>query len=179
MSAESVIAACAAVVALLALVVSIEQMRVMRLHNRKSVRPILRFSSGYVGDGDVVGVRLRNSGLGPAMILRSELWLDGVSLGSFSRESASRVTGELPQAKIRSATVEEGSVLEHEFAENLLSVEGFEWGRATDMAFFGLVHERLRIEITYESIYGGEGFVACFPREGVARAGSDGVPGAR
>jgi hypothetical protein len=82
-SAEAVIAECAAVIALLALIVSIEQMRASRMHSRKSVRPVLQFRSGYVKPG-LVGLSLQNVGLGPAVIVRSRVWLDGSDVGSFS-----------------------------------------------------------------------------------------------
>lgn len=163
MSAEAVTAACAAVIALLALIVSGEQMRTARVHNRKSVRPILRFASGYV-DSDVVGLRVKNVGLGPAIVLRSEIWLDRESLGSFSREVADRLRQECPLVSIRTATIEHGSILENGFTEDLLSASDFEWGRTRDMDFFNLIHSRLRLQINYESIYGGESFNVEFPR---------------
>lgn len=165
MDAGTVVATCAAAIALMALFVSIGQMQATRLHNRKSVRPILRFSSGYVGPDNTVGLRLENSGLGPAIVVKSEVWLDGTSLGSYSRESSDRLKDEVPTLGVQSTTIESGTVLEQRFVANLLSVDDFEWGRVDQMSFFTLVHERLRLEIRYESIYGGEGLVARFPRE--------------
>jgi hypothetical protein len=162
LSPESIIAGCAAVIALAAAVVSTEQMRVTRLHNRKSLRPILRFRSGHVGPGDTVGLHLRNVGLGPAVVLTTQIWLDGDSLGSFSPETAARIQEEFPQLRIRTVTVSD-AVLEHQFAENLISIEDFDRERSSHRDFDALIHERLRLTIVYDSVYGGERFVAEFP----------------
>jgi hypothetical protein len=54
---------CAAVIALLSLVVTIVQVRATRTHNRKSVRPVLQIGDTF-HRGEQAGLLLSNVGLG-------------------------------------------------------------------------------------------------------------------
>lgn len=57
------VAMCAAVIALLSLVVTIVQVRATRTHNRKSVRPVLQIGDTF-HRGEQAGLLLSNVGLG-------------------------------------------------------------------------------------------------------------------
>lgn len=84
MSAETVIAVAATVIALGSLWVSWAQTRAARLHNRQSVRPLLRIRR--IRQDDMVGLKLVNAGLGPAVVTRSVVRLDGAAAGEWNRE---------------------------------------------------------------------------------------------
>lgn len=88
MSAETVIAVAATVIALGSLWVSWAQTRAARLHNRQSVRPLLRIRR--IRQDDMVGLKLVNAGLGPAVVTRSVVRLDGAAAGSGTGRSRGR-----------------------------------------------------------------------------------------
>ncbi|WP_242705203.1 MULTISPECIES: hypothetical protein [Streptomyces] len=90
MKAETVTAICAVVIAVASLVVSVYQTRAMRQHNRHSVRPILQLHQGWPAGGRA-GIRLINSGLGPAIIVDGTLTVDGEVVGSWNAPSVDRL----------------------------------------------------------------------------------------
>jgi len=69
--ANAVVSAVAAVIALAALGLTIQQTRMTRAHNRLSVQPVLDFGETY-RQGERAGLQLRNVGLGPAQILSGD-----------------------------------------------------------------------------------------------------------
>lgn len=75
MNAETVTAICAVVIAIASLVVSVYQTHAIRQHNHHSVRPVLQLQGGWPTGGKA-GIRLINSGLGPAVIVESTLTVD-------------------------------------------------------------------------------------------------------
>lgn len=82
-------ATCAAVIALLSLVVTIAQVRATQTHNRKSVRPVLQMDTSFHPGGQA-GLLLSNVGLGPARIVSSRLQVDERVLGSSARTRSTR-----------------------------------------------------------------------------------------
>jgi hypothetical protein len=158
MNASTVIAVCAAVIAGASLGVSVYEARATRMHNRRSVQPLLALW-GKLSTGATSGVGLRNSGLGPAKITASKLILDGVELGDLSRSTIDKLLGSL-SFPVATTTLGSQTFLETGFEEFLLSVESYD--EAQHREFYELIESRLRIEIQYDSIYGGEKFRAAY-----------------
>src|SRR5512146_1058775 len=84
MDANTVIAICSVIIAVASLGVSAYVAWATRKHNRLSVRPLLGFTTTFPV-GATAGLRLSNSGLGPARITNSQLTYKGKLLGEFSR----------------------------------------------------------------------------------------------
>src|ERR1700730_18400738 len=72
MDASTVTAICSVVIAVASLAVSAYVARATRKHNRLSVRPLLGLTTACSA-GATAGLRLTNSGLGPARIVSSQL----------------------------------------------------------------------------------------------------------
>jgi hypothetical protein len=85
MSASIVVAICATVIAVLSLTVTVYEAWATRRHDRISVRPFLEPRIG-LRQGHTAGLQLINSGLGPAVITKTVLTLDGSHLGSSARQ---------------------------------------------------------------------------------------------
>jgi hypothetical protein len=158
-NASIVVAICATVIAVLSLAVSIYEARAARRHNRISVRPFLALGVS-LPVGGTAGLRLSNSGLGPAAITRTILTLDGESLGEYSEDSVNDLRGKL---SIRPAAVTfRKTILAADYDQFLLSVGPF--GRTEHAEFADLLRHRLGLEIHYESLYGGEDYKTEWPR---------------
>ena len=115
------------------------------------------------------GLRLRNVGLGPAEIISGEIWLDGRRREEpFGRPVIDAVRAELGAAQRRpsATTFGSGPVLPTGYAAFVLSVDRFH--PVEDCAFVALVG-RLRIVITYASLYGDKAVVDWSP----VRSGGD------
>ena len=153
MNAGVVIAICATVIAVLSLAVSVSEARATRRHNRISVRPFLELRV-TLSQGRRAGLQLINAGLGPAVITRAILTLDGQSLGEYGEDSVNVLRGQL---SIRPAAVTfRKTILAVDYDQFLLSVEPFD--RAEHAEFADLLRHRLGLEIHYESLYGGEDY---------------------
>lgn len=74
---DTIIAAGAVSIALAALVVAIVQAFQIRKHNRLSVVPYLTFYISYGAETVPFGVHLANNGVGPAILKRLDICLDG------------------------------------------------------------------------------------------------------
>jgi hypothetical protein len=157
-NASTVIAVCATVIAGASLSVSVYEARAARAHNRRSVQPLLvlwgKFSTGATS-----GLGLSNSGLGPAKVTDSKLTLDGVELGDFSRSTVDKLRDPLP-FPVAATTFDGQSFLETDFEQFLLSVDSCDV--LQHRKFYELIESRLRIEIRYDSVYGGEQFTAVY-----------------
>jgi hypothetical protein len=153
MNASIVVAICAVVIAVLSLAVSVYEARATRRHNRISVRPSLELRVG-LSQGRLAGLQLINAGLGPAVVTRAILTLDGEPLGEFSEDSVNVLRGRL---SVRPAAVTfRKAILATDYNQFLLSVESFD--RTEHAEFADLLRHRLGLEIHYESLYGGEGY---------------------
>ncbi|WP_369776365.1 hypothetical protein [Streptomyces sp. R33] len=156
MKAETVTAICAVVIAVASLVVSIYQTRAMRQHNRHSVRPVLQLHRGWPVGGRA-GIRLINSGLGPAVVVDSVLTVDGEPIGAWCESSVDRVREGLPVSP-SAVTFNRGEVLATDYEQYLLSVAGYDPHGHADVE--DLINRRVTLKIRYESLYGGEDYTA-------------------
>jgi hypothetical protein len=161
--ANTVIAICGVVIAVASLGVSAYVAWATREHDRLSVRPLLEFTTTFPA-GATAGLRLSNSGLGPARITSSLLTLDGKPLGAFSRTHVDDLRDGL-DVRPHATTLGEGQpFLDTDYQQFLLSVDSYDPSQHHE--FRELIEGRLRLEIQYESIYGGEGFTVVYPRHG-------------
>lgn len=155
MNSETVIAASAVVIAVASLVVSVRQGLTARQHNRNSVRPLLVLQRTLV-PGSVAGLRLTNSGLGPAVITSTVVRVDGEKIGPWSKATADRIRTTLgPWPTVM--TFREPQYLATGYDEYLLRLSDY---RRDHVEFTELISHRLYLEIRYESLYGGEDFRA-------------------
>jgi hypothetical protein len=162
MDANTVIAVCGVVTAVTSLGVSAYVAWATRKHNRLSVRPLLGFTTTFPV-GATAGLRLSNSGLGPARITNSQLIFDGNLLGEFSRTYVDDLRSRL-DVRPHATTLGRQPFLDTDYQQFLLSVDPYDPSQHRE--FRELIEGRLRLEIQYESIYGGEGFTVVYPRHG-------------
>jgi hypothetical protein len=158
-NASTVIAVCAIVIAGASLGVSVYEARATRTHNRRSVQPLLVLW-GKFGPGATSGLGLTNSGLGPAKITKSKLTIDGVERGDFGKSTIDKLIDRLP-FPVATSTFDGRPFLEMDYEQFLLSVDSYDVFQHHE--FYELIESRLRIEIQYDSIYGGEQFTAVYP----------------
>ncbi|MET8404044.1 hypothetical protein [Streptomyces sp900116325] len=172
MNAETVTATCAVVIAVASLAVSVYQTHAMRQHNRHSVRPVLQLHRGWPPGGRA-GIRLINSGLGPAVIVDSTLTVDGEVIGIWNEGSVNSLRRGLavhPSA----VTFNEGEVIATDYEQYLFSVASYDLQSHAEIE--DLINRRLTLKIRYESLYGGENFqvvLAPKPLNGSLRAADD------
>ncbi|WP_229909698.1 hypothetical protein [Streptomyces flavofungini] len=152
--AEAVVALCAVVIAVASLVVSVYEARVARQHNRQSVRPLLQLHRTWQ-QGRRAGILLTNVGLGPAVIVRTTVTVDGELIGSWDKATADNVRDRLP-ARPSAVTFSADEVIAISYEQFLLSVASYD--PQADAGFEELANRRLTLEIRYESLYGGENF---------------------
>ena len=152
MDSGTFVATCAAVIALLSLVVTIVQVRATHTHNRKSVRPVLQMADTFHA-GEQAGLLLSNVGLGPARIVSSWLLVDGRLFGQFGEDTINQVRAELQQRqqrRPRATTFRPGAVLAVDYLRFLLSVDDYDPG--SDAEFAHLLRDRLTLEFVYELV---------------------------
>ncbi|MQY04996.1 hypothetical protein [Actinomadura macrotermitis] len=154
MDANTVIATCATFIAVLSLGVSFLEARATRRHNRYAVRPLLELWFTKT-DGGPAGIVLVNRGMGPAIITRIELVLDGRPFGDWDRPSLDRLRSTLP-VRPEAATFRPGRAIPAGYETFLLKLQ--DWDRAEHAWFSELIDNRLQLQIGYESLYGSEGF---------------------
>ncbi|MEO3788052.1 hypothetical protein ABGB12_32400 [Actinocorallia sp. B10E7] len=160
MSAESITAVCATVIAVLSLMISLQESHAVRQHNRQSIRPALQLSH-IRRRGGITGIGLTNCGIGPAVITQTILKLDGVLLGAWDESTVNTFRERLrpvPGAR----TFLPGHTLAVGYNELLLYLNEFDVEQHMD--FWNLIRHQLELEIHYESLYGGENFVAFLPK---------------
>jgi hypothetical protein len=152
--ANTVTAICATGIAVASLAVSISQTRAVQKHNRRSVRPFLQFEYQIVPSGHA-GMRLRNVGLGPAIVTATSVTLDGKPIGLWDEVSVNELRRSLP-CRPWALTFHAGWALAAGYNELLMSLDNYE--RSRDEWFWELLRRRLVVEVRYESLYGGEQF---------------------
>ncbi|MDX2755363.1 hypothetical protein, partial [Streptomyces scabiei] len=157
MKPEIVISVSATVIALASLWVSFTESRSTRAHNRQSVRPLLQIRRVKNAEGGRTGIQVLNAGLGPALVTGTTVWLDGAEIGGWGHESHRLITAGL-SVEPRHSTLPRGLPLLTGKELPLLVLDDFD--PVAHEPFWRLVTERLRIEIRYESLYGGEEFRA-------------------
>ena len=161
--ANTVIAICGVVIAVASLVVSAYVAWATRKHNRLSVRPLLGLTISFPA-GATAGLLLTNSGLGPARIIGSQLTVDGEEFGEFNKPNVDELRRRL-DVRPHAATLGGQPYLDTGYQQFLLSVDPYDPSEHGE--FSELIERKLRLEIRYESIYGGEGLTAVYPRRGL------------
>lgn len=157
MKPETLISMSATVIALASLWVSFTESRSIRSHNRQSVRPLLQIRRVLNFEGTRTGIQLVNAGLGPAVVTRSVVRVDGDVIGEWDLRMYRRLTrGHSVQPKV--STLQPGVPVLSGQVVHLLFLDDFDQGEHA--WFWTLVSERLMVEIFYESMYGGENFRA-------------------
>jgi hypothetical protein len=154
MNAETVTAICAVVIAVGSLVVSVYQTHATRQHNRHSVRPVLQLHRGWP-TGSRAGIRLINSGLGPAVIVDSVLTVDDEVIGAWNAPSVDSVRDRL-SVHPSAVTFNQGEVIATGYQQYLLSVASYDPQNHAEVE--DLINQRLTLKIRYESLYGGEDY---------------------
>ena len=105
--------------------------------------------------GATAGLRLANSGLGPARIISSQLTIDGKQFGEFNKPNADKLRKPL-RVRPHVATLGGQPFLDTDYQQFLLRVDPYDPSEHGE--FRDLIETKLRLEIRYESIHGGEGF---------------------
>jgi len=165
--ADTVTAICAVAIAVASLAVSVTETRATRAHNRQSVRPLLGFEC-HRWEGGEAGIRLRNSGLGPAIITSTRLIVDGKPVGPWEAYVVNSLRDSLDVRPVF-LSLRVGKSFPVGFDKMILSIG--DYYRERDVEFWNLICSRMKIEVEYESLYGDERFEAIF--EGPYDAGSE------
>ena len=164
MDANTVIAICGVVIAVTSLGVSAYVAWAARKHDRLSVRPLLGLTTAFPVGG-TAGLRLTNSGLGPARIIGSQLTVpDEDIIGEFDRPHVDALRDRLA-VRPHAATLGGQPFLDTDYQQFLLNIDPYDPSEHRE--FRQLIEGRLRLEIQYESIYGGEGFTVVYPQRGL------------
>jgi hypothetical protein len=153
--ANTVIAFCSVAIAVASLGLSAYVAWATRKHNRLSVRPLLGLTITFPV-GATAGLRLTNSGLGPARIVSSQLTVGSERFGEFNRSHVDDLRGRLA-VRPHAVTLGGQPFLDTGYQQFLLSVDSYDPSQHRE--FRELIEDRLRLEIRYESIYGREGFI--------------------
>ena len=164
MDANTVIAFCGVVPAVASLGLSAHVARATRKHNRLSVRPLLGLTTAFPVGG-TAGLRLTNSGLGPARVIGSQMTVTDEDItGEFDRPHVDALRDRLA-VRPHAATLGGQPFLDTDYQQFLLSVDPYDPSEHRE--FRQLIEGRLRLEVRYESIYGGEGFTVIYPQRGL------------
>jgi hypothetical protein len=156
MDVDSITAVCAVIIALASLVVTIMEARASRDYNRRSVRPVLQLVRVKLHGDTRTGLKIRNVGLGPAVIVSTAVRLDGNPVGSWDRETLVRLAG-LNKPVPSFGSLYDRTVIPAGDEQFLIFIDPFSEKRHA--WFWQLVAHRLVLEVRYESLYGGENFV--------------------
>jgi hypothetical protein len=172
MDANTVLAICGVVIAVASLGVSAYVAWATRKHNRLSVQPLLGLTITFP-IGATAGLRLTNSGLGPARIISSQLMFNGEEFGEFNKPNVDEFRRRLA-VRPHAATLGGQPFLDTDYQQFLLSVDPYDPSEHRE--FRQLIERQLQLEIQYESVYGGEGFTVVYPRRGLISSppGGDG-----
>jgi hypothetical protein len=168
--ASTITAICGVFIAVASLALSAYVAWATRKHNRLSVQPHLGLTTTFP-IGGTAGLRLTNSGLGPARITSSQLTYNGEEFGEFDKPHVDKFRRRLAErdhltARPHAATLGAQPFLDTDYQQFLLSVDPYDPSEHDD--FRRLIEEgRLRLEIRYESIYGKEGFRVVYPQRGL------------
>jgi hypothetical protein len=172
MDANTVIAICSAVIATGALSVSVIEGRAARRHNRHSVRPLLQL--WHVRRDGWAGLQLLNCGLGPAIITRTLLALDGNAAGGWNRTDVAGIYAMCdPQLKttasVKLTVLLDGRVIPVGYDDFLLRLNDYD-PYGDPAGFWEVLRDRVYLEIHYESLYGERFVTSTGERSPVPRA---------
>ncbi len=154
MDANTVIAVCATAIALSSLAVAFLEARAVRQHNRHAVRPLLQL---WVKrhSGGTTGIMFANRGLGPAIVTRSILKVDGLPVGKWNEAGFNPLRDSLP-IRPQAMTIDAQMAISAGFESFVMSLDTFD--RQEHAWFWELIRRRIQLEVHYESLYGGEDF---------------------
>ena len=107
-----------------------------------------------------MGLLLSNFGLGPAKITNTKLTLGDEQIGDFSQPNVDQLRSRL-SVRPHATTLGELPFLDTNYEQFLLSVDSYDPSQYRE--FHELIEGRLKIEIQYESIYGGKRFTVAYP----------------
>jgi hypothetical protein len=124
------------------------------------VRPLIQLSQVRHTPDRRAGLRAVNAGLGPALITSTEVYFDGAHVGQWNLSAFRHVFAGAPREPAISALFTGCTVLTGKNTY-LLLLDPYD--DTADAWFWDVVANRLRIEIHYESLYGGEDFHAVPP----------------
>jgi hypothetical protein len=161
MDASDLVAVCSVVIAVAALAVSGYQSWLARDHNRRSVRPALQFASSWRA-GSTAGLQLSNVGLGPALVTKSTVWLDGTLIGPFNHDASEILRGP-KRPRPNASTFTAGAIFPTGYRNYLLSVEDYDFAFDRHSEFTALIADRLTLEIDYTSLYEKQTWTARWP----------------
>jgi hypothetical protein len=157
---NSITAICAVIIALASLVVTLMEARAGREHNRHSVRPVLQVVRFRLHGDTRAGLKIRNVGLGPAVIVGTVVQLDGNAIGAWDRATFTRLIGTNRPVPFF-GSLYDGAVIPQGDEQSLIFIDPYREKRHS--WFWRLVAYRLNVEVQYESLYGGENFIASKP----------------
>ncbi len=152
MDSSKIIGISATVIALASLVLSVQQGRATRHHDRLMVRPCLVFSYDYVHGDPEYGLLLSNKGIGPAFVQELRIFVDGKRVeadeewGWKHAKSALGISG-LPWIHYSSLPVISAGE-----AMPLIAIKKEHQNRMRESRLSDAI-KRLRIEVAYESGY--------------------------
>jgi len=154
-SPDTVTAICSVFIAVCALIVSIWQGSATRRHNKLSVKPYINIRVSISKHADFMGIQIENNGIGPAVIRKCIVFVDGkpTQIDSFgSWEKVGKAAG-IFDKKISFRTFPEGTVLKEGQALDLISYPKQNW---TDKGrtIVEKALSRIRVKIEYDSLYG-------------------------
>jgi hypothetical protein len=156
---STIIALAATVISICSFVVSVQEVRATRRHNRHSVRPALQLWL-YTNQIDPKGIKLVNCGLGPAIMTKITFSIDDQVPESWKESVVTAMRKRLPYQ----TTAITFHVPPHKHVipvgYNAYLFRLVEESESIHQSFEELIMKRMTLEIHYESFYGGENFVA-------------------
>ncbi|MFA1545686.1 hypothetical protein [Actinomadura chokoriensis] len=153
MNYQTIVSACAILIAVLSLAVSIFEARAARAHNRYSVKPMLQLRHVAKYGSSEAGVKIANIGLGPAVIDETIVKLDGNHLGEWNLDTYHAIFDQFPiQPQV--STLFHGGLIPAGHQYFLVRIEDFD--EKEHAWFWELVTNRLYIEVRYKSLYRDE-----------------------
>ncbi|SCG40203.1 hypothetical protein [Micromonospora rifamycinica] len=158
MDANSVTAISATAIAVASLFVSIAETRANRKHNHHSVRPLLSFDCFRSTDGPA-GIRIRNSGLGPAIIRSAIFYLDGNEVGPWEKPVVDPLRDTFARWPNFTALRQERPI---PVGQEIVIFGVDEYDLVRDAELWDTITERIRIHVRYESVYGNEKYETSF-----------------
>ena len=139
-----------ALIAILALIVTLQQLSVQRKHNRLSVKPYLIFHRITKYDSPQLIIELNNSGLGPAIIKEVRYFIDEIEY--VTNKNIFKWIDILEKVNINAVKVFENNLCQDSLSagetKNIVSADIFE-GQIVNVEDL----YRINIQIRYESIY--------------------------
>jgi hypothetical protein len=156
-SSDTVIAICAVCIATFALGVSIWQGIETRKHNKLSVKPYISIRVLISKQSEYMGIQIENNGIGPAIIKKCIVFVDGkpTQIDSYSSWKKIGKAAGIFDKNISFMTFPKGTVVKEGQVIPLICYPKQHW---TDQGRKIVEHALscVRVKIIYESIYGEE-----------------------